>query len=184
MISAAEQYQEDGFLSVDSLQQLLSYGVQYLAFLQDENGQLVINEESLQRVLAAKTEEMAVETALAYLKEIEVALTENDTAALERLTNATNISTQTTWAAVNAQLALLQTMGLTDEAYANVVNNINILRNMTYSVTSSMEQYGASLHSNYMSQQDAMEKLIELTKELIKHELDLQVEALEKQKEA
>lgn len=46
---AAQEYADSGFITIDTLQEICSWGIQYLAYLKDENGQLVINEESLQR---------------------------------------------------------------------------------------------------------------------------------------
>ena len=45
--AAADEYAEDGFISVDVYQKIIDLGPQYMQFLQDENGLLVINEENI-----------------------------------------------------------------------------------------------------------------------------------------
>ena len=45
---AADEYAASGFITVDTLQSIIGLGQQYVAYLIDENGQLVINEETYQ----------------------------------------------------------------------------------------------------------------------------------------
>lgn len=63
---AAEEYSQTGTISIDSLQSIISAGVEYVALLKDENGQLVLNEDAVSAVLEAKTQQLAVESALSY----------------------------------------------------------------------------------------------------------------------
>lgn len=51
------EYNENGFLSLDNLQALLSLEPQYLACLQMENGQLSINQEAMQNLVQARLAE-------------------------------------------------------------------------------------------------------------------------------
>lgn len=183
LIDAADQYHTDGFLQLDTLKSILDFGPEYLQFLRDEAGALRYDEEALQRVIAAKTEEMAVDTALSYLQQIRTALVENDAKALLHLTDIINTATDSVWALVDAQLAELQAGGLTDAQYENVVQNIATLRNITRAATDAIAQYGKSLHSSYLSQEEAVDQVFELTKKYVQWELEQQAEALEKQKE-
>lgn len=47
---AADEYAESGFITVDTLQSVRAMGQKYLAYLIDESGQLVINEERIRAV--------------------------------------------------------------------------------------------------------------------------------------
>ena len=177
LVDAADQYHTDGFLQLDTLKSILDYGPQYLQFLQDENGALSYNEAALQKVIAAKTQEMAADTALVYLQKIETALTKQNTRELQQLTDITNLSADGVWGVVEARMAELKALGLSDAEYANVAENVARLRKLTDAATSAMDRYGASLHSVYMSQEDAVKKVFDLVKEYVKFENEQAVEA-------
>ena len=50
--AAADEFADNGgFISVDAFQQIIGLGPQYMQYLRDENGLLVINEESINRVI-------------------------------------------------------------------------------------------------------------------------------------
>lgn len=51
--TAVEEYNKSGYLSIDTLQTLTSLDPQYLAMLQNENGQLEINTETAKKLTAA-----------------------------------------------------------------------------------------------------------------------------------
>lgn len=70
LINAQEEYSQNGSLSIDTLQALLSCDSEYLACLIDENGQLLLNGEAYQAMVAAKladAEATAVSQAIAEL---------------------------------------------------------------------------------------------------------------------
>ena len=83
---AATEWATTGYLSVDSMQSILELGPKYLKFLYDENGQLKLNEQALQNVLAAKTEELATDTAMTYVKQVLEAAQRKDIDTLIALT--------------------------------------------------------------------------------------------------
>ena len=176
--NAAQEYAEYGYITVDSLQDILSYGVEYLAFLQDENGQLVINEENIQKVIAARTQQMAIESALNYIQQLRTALTTNDTVALLNLTNATNIATASTWDLVYAQLQLL---GLSDEQYNNALQRINAMRSLTDVAVTSIGRVDTSAKETLEETSSALDDLLKYVEEMIKQEVENQISALEDQ---
>ena len=176
--NAAQEYAEYGYITVDSLQDILSYGIEYLAFLQDENGQLVINEENIQKVIAARTQQMAIESALNYIQQLRTALTNNDTVALLNLTNATNIATASTWDLVYAQLQLL---GLSDEQYNNALQRINAMRSLTDMAVTSIGRIDTSAKEALEETSTALEDLLKYVEEMIKQEVENQISALEDQ---
>ena len=186
---AAQEYADSGFITIDTLQEICSWGVQYLAYLKDENGQLVINEESIQRVIAARTEQMAVETALSYVAQIRSAIERNQIDELAALTLATETTTTATWDLVYAQLKLLNVSGdLNDTMYAGALQNINNLRALSgIAITSIGKVEGAVKEANELAkkalqeQSDYLDDLLKYVMAMIKQEVKNQVEALENQ---
>lgn len=190
---AADEYAEYGYITIDSLQSIIDLGVEYMAFLQDENGQLVINKENIQNVIAARTEQLAVESALNYVEQLRLALEAGNTAELERLLYATNNATNATWGLVYANLALLN---LEDSQYTAALNNINNLRSLA---DNAIANIGSSMSGTTQSrsdalqaeldarkealqeQKDALDDILDYTMELIEWEAEQQVEALEEQ---
>ena len=189
MKNAAQEYAENGFITVDTFQQILSYGVQYLAMLQDENGQLVINEQNIQKIIAARTEQVAVESALNYIEQIRTALTEQNTAALNNLLYATEMATESTWDLVYAQLASLD---LTGEQYDAASQRIETLRALTENAISGigqeLGQVAAEADAAFeeakkqlQDTKDALDDILDYTIAMIKQEVENQIDALEDQ---
>lgn len=113
---AAKEYSTNGgFISVDTFQEIVKLGPEYLGYLQDENGLLTINEDAINRVIKAKTEQMALESAMAYVERLRLALQSDSIEDLNKLLTATADLTECQWGAVYAQLAMLD---LTDDGYA------------------------------------------------------------------
>ena len=174
---AAAEYIKTGYISVDTLQSIIDLGVEYLAFLKDENGQLVINEENIHRIIAAKTQQLAVDSALNYVQQLRIALESGQTQELERLLTATNSAADATWGLVYASLALLNLPG---SQYAQALSNINALRSLADNavvgipVTEKNSDY-------YKEAEDALDRILDLTMDLIKHEKEQQIKALKDQ---
>lgn len=175
---AAQEYAEYGSITVDTLQDILSYGVENLAYLHDENGQLVINEKNIQRVIAARTQQMAIETALNYIQQLRTALTNNDTAALLNLTTATSAAASSTWDLVYAQLQLL---GLSDDQYNNALQRINVMRSLADSAVTSIGRIDTSAKEALEETSSALEDLLKYVEDMVKQEVENQIDALEKQ---
>ena len=80
---AIEQYNNTGYLTLDSLQAILSLEPEYLSLLQMENGQLSINQAAAEAMVKAKLAE-------AEANAIQSAMTQLETLAKEAATKATN----------------------------------------------------------------------------------------------
>lgn len=176
--NAAQEYAESGYITVDTLQSIYKLGVQNLAYLQDENGQLVINEENIQKVIAARTQQMAIETALNYIQQLRTALTNNDTVALLNLTTATSAAASSTWDLVYAQLQLL---GLSDDQYNNALQRINVMRSLADSAVTSIGQIDTSAKEALEETSSALEDLLKYVEDMVKQEVENQISALEDQ---
>lgn len=177
---AAQEYAENGYITVDTLQSIYKLGVQNLAYLQDENGQLVINEANIQKVIAARTQQMAIETALNYIQQLRTALTNQDTAALQNLIFATDVAANSTWDLVYAQLQLL---GLEDSQYNAALQRINTLRSLADVAVTSIGRIDNSAKEALQNTSDALDDLLQYVKDMIKQEVENQVEILEEQVE-
>lgn len=180
--TAADEYNNTGGISIDTYQALLENGIQYLGLLDQINGQYVLNEEAINRLIAAKKEQLAVESALSYLNQLTTALTEGDTNLVNALVNATEQIGDATWNAVYAQLEALKALGLTNEQYLQVLENINNLRNMTNQVVSDITS--DDVQDALDDQADSVKDILELTQDLIRHEVEEQIDAINDQIDA
>ena len=183
--SAAEEFSEFGQISVSTFQSIAKLGVENLSYLQDENGMLVINEENIQKVIAARTQQMAIETALSYVQQLRQAQENGEIATLANLTLATQVTTQSTWDLVYAQLRLL---GLQDEYFDGAIQNINNLRSLSDMVAPNFSQLQTQIKETndvakkaLEDQEDALNDLLKYVEEMIKQEVENQVKALEDQ---
>lgn len=175
---AAQEYAENGNISVKTLQSIYKLGVQNLAYLEDENGQLVINEENIQKVIAARTQQMAIETALNYIQQLRTALTNEDTAALNNLIFATDVAANSTWDLVYAQLQLL---GLDESQYNASLQRINTLRSLADVAVTSIGRVDNAAKEALENTSQALDDILEYVKDMIKQEVENQVDALEDQ---
>lgn len=178
--SAADEWDASNFLTLDTLQEIINLGVEYMACLKEENGMLFINREAIANMLAAKAQELAVQAALNYVRRIGNALQEGETEELNRLLSATMETTNATWGLVYANLAFLK---LTDDQYDKAVTNIDRLRSIADNVSANIsnslnDDNGADTIDNA---KEGLEKIIEYTKDLIKHEHDDMAKALDDQ---
>lgn len=179
--AAADEFNAYGGITIDSFQALLENGIQYMSLLENQNGQYVINTEGIQRMIAAQKEQLAVESAVSYLKQLQTALADNEANAVANLVNLTNQLSSTTWDAVYAQAALLRG-SLSEDQYARVIENIDALKAISSSVITDLTKIsdGSSSYSKKIDdQQDALEKILDLTEDLVKAEAKDRIEAIE-----
>lgn len=59
---AMDTYNATGVISIDQLQSILSYGDEYLKYITDENGNLVLNGQAIKNVTQARLEELRAKT--------------------------------------------------------------------------------------------------------------------------
>lgn len=180
---AANEYAETGYISMDVYQEIVNLGVEYMSYLRDENGVLRINRERIEAVLTAKTQQLAVESALNYVRKIGDALAKNETIELQRLLNATEQTADATWGLVYANLAFLD---LTDKQRAAARKNIDNMRAIANNVSANISKSLAAEDENGSlgDTQDALNDILDLTKDLIKHEHEQMMDALDDQLDA
>lgn len=179
---AAEEYSSTGVISIDSLQAIISAGVEYVSLLKDENGQLVLNEDAVSAVLEAKTQQLAVESALSYVEQVRNALMQNNVTELNRLLDVTSVTASSTWDLVYAQAALLNLNG---NQYNQLINNINKFRSIaTTAVKTIRKQVRNSVQNETKDYKSALDDVLKLVEDLIKYEHEQMVDALEDQRDA
>ena len=186
IISAAQEYEENGYITIDTFQKIISLGTQYLAFLVEENGQLTVNEATIRKVTEARTNQLAVEEALNYISQLRTALEQNDTATLQSLVYATDAVTNSTWDLVYAELAELN---LDEQMYQAALKRINALRSLSQTAISSISKTMDSSVSSISDQTNKYQreqsedysKLLQIVMNMIKQQVEAQIDAIKKQ---
>ena len=118
LIGVVDEYNQNGFVTVDTLQSLLSLSPQYIATLVNENGQLQLNREAYEKLAQAEYNEMYQATVRQALN-IAVQFQEEQEAidffrgSVDQTTDSTSALTQ---ALIQEGAAMLQSKGWTEEA--------------------------------------------------------------------
>lgn len=179
LIEASDEFAQNGYISVDTFQTLCDLGVQYIKYLRDENGAITFDEEAIQKLIQAKVQDMAVTQANLLVDSIEAYIAEGK--ALETLAYTTDAAATSTWSLVYARLASLN---LSDDLYEAFSNQIKALQALSISAQQSVMYTRESASEVAQEQKEYLDDLLDLTKELIKHEVEDQIEALDDQKDA
>lgn len=179
--NAADEYAANGYITIDTLQSIIELGAQYMQYLMDENGLLVINEENINKVLAAKTQELALNQAMTYVERLRLALQENSIEDLNNLLYATTEATNATWGLVYANLALL---GLDDDQYQAALHNINAIRSLADSAVSGIGQTAGKTAEELNNMKDGLDDILKYVMDMLKQRINDQIDALEDMKNA
>lgn len=86
--TAVTDYNEKGYISIDTFESLIDTYNNYLPLLVNENGQLQLNTQTIYNAMAARIREMAVSKALARIKEFENKSDAEATGLLNKKANA------------------------------------------------------------------------------------------------
>lgn len=92
MISAQDEYNEQGYLSVDTLQSVLALGDEYLKYLIDTKGNLNLDKQALIEMTKARIEDLAIQEAqlaIARLQKLQLGTAEERKEDLEIVAAAT-----------------------------------------------------------------------------------------------
>lgn len=190
---AAEEYAANGgFISVDSLQAIYDLGPQYLQYLEDENGLLVINEDRINAVIAAKTEQLALDTAMSYVERLRLAALGESNENLDMLCFATTNATNATWGLVYAQLEQMRLAGeLSDSQYNAALHNIQAIQSLAKNAIAGIGRTADSAKSSLEDlkkeleqMQDGVDGIIKYVMDMLKHRIQQQIDALNEMKKA
>lgn len=84
--AAIEEYNENGYLSVDTYQKLLELAPEYMSMLMDESGNLTLTKESWRLLTEAKIRDMYQTQANQYIESIKAAADSGNLEQLDKLT--------------------------------------------------------------------------------------------------
>ena len=147
----------------------------------DENGNLVINEERIKKVIAARTQQMAVETALTYVESLRIAKQNDDVETMNRLLNATEETTNATWGLVYANLSMLD---LTEEQRKAALANINALRALADSAVDSIGKSSDALSDSLNNMKDGLDSILDYVISMLTQQINDQIDSLNDMKDA
>ena len=152
-----------------------------MSFLEGANGQYEINTASIQKMIEAEKEQLAIETALAYLSSLQEALQNGQDDRINALVDATQQISANSWSAVYAQAALLREMGLTQAQYEQVIYNIETMRDLASQVVTDISD---RVEENFDDQKDALDKILRYTQDLVREEIRGRIKAIEREVKA
>lgn len=107
--TAIEEYNENGYISVDTFQSLMELEPEYLNLLMDENGTLALTSENLYKLTVARINDLAAKQASTLVDSVTKLGSEAE--QLQYLTQATDGATESTWGLVYAKIAEAQAAG-------------------------------------------------------------------------
>lgn len=137
-----ESYNETGYISLDSIQSLLTADENLIAMLEVENGQLAINQEAYENLVAAQLMEFKAKLNDAAAAEIEAlaknkaeqATNNNASAsnnAVEKLDAETAAFNRNTSAAISNAVAKAEESGVSEEEINGILDKYNEVWNAT-----------------------------------------------------
>lgn len=176
--SAAEDYNGTGKITLDTFNSIVESGMQYLSLLEEEDGKYVISTNRLNDYVRMRKEQLAIETALKYIADLKEAAENGEIDRMKKLVDATNGISSSTWSYVYAQAAALKAAGLSEDQYQKVIENIDKLRAIAAAVNADLTDAGDSITTQYESQQDALDKILKYTEDLIRAEAKDQIQAI------
>ena len=163
--SAINEYNEQGYLSVDTFQQLMSLEPKYLNMLIDKNGNLDLSTDALYRNTAALIENMAVEQAKTLIDNVTKLSTEAE--QLEYLTGVLDGNTEAIWRNVYALIAEQEKLykttngekGFSEQVVADTLARVEAIRKMSQSAISGIGKGGlSSSQTRQNAKKDAEER--------------------------
>lgn len=183
---AADEYAENGgFISVDAFQKIIELGPQYMQYLRDENGLLVINEENINKVIEARVRQLAAEQAVTYVERLRLALQKDSIEDLNTLLYATTDATDATFGLAYAELALMHSLGdLDDEQYAAALHNIQAIEDLANTAITSIGKTAGSAKEELEKMKSGMDDIVKYVMGMLKHRIQQQIDALEELKDA
>lgn len=177
---AADEFAENGgFISVETYQSIIGLGPEYMQYLMDEQGMLTITEDKIRDVIAAKTEQLALDQAMTYVDRLRLALEKDSVEDLNELLYATTKTTGATWDLVYANLAMLD---LSSEGYMAALHNIDAMRSLADAAISGIGRQAGEYSSYLEDSEQALSDLIKYVEDMIRDEIQAEIDALEERK--
>lgn len=170
--SAVDSFNENGILTAETFNSILGLGTQYLQYLYDENGAINFNKDSLKELIKAKIEDLAVTKAMSLVDTIREY--KDNAEELKKLSDATYSTADATWELVYANLAAI---GLDDNLTATFTHQIEMIRSLAEAAKDGVNN-GDGLSGSLSSTKESLDKIIDLTMELIRYEKEQEIQNL------
>ena len=185
--TVAESLSKNEVIDVDMFQALLDNGIQYLDYIEKVGDQYVVNQDAVEKMLQAEKEQLAVQSALSYLQRIYEAATDGSINKIRELANATQNIAHDSWHSVRQMLVNIEsTAQVPADLMATIYENIEKLMDISGSVvrnTKEAEEKTAAILEHLEDQGDALDKLVDLTEDMIKSEVNDHIKAIQKEVE-
>lgn len=179
---AADEYAENGgFISVDTFQDIIELGTEYMQYLTDENGVLDINEDKINAVIAAKTRQLAIDNALAYVERLRLALLGESNEKLDELLTANYGAMKSTWELV---YTTLKDIGLSNEQYEVALKNIQAIQNICNSALNGIGKTSGKAKSELDDMKDGLDDILDYVMDMLKEKVEDEIDALEDMKDS
>lgn len=171
--TAAEEYTKTGgFITLDTFQELMTVGPQYMQLLKDENGLLVINRENVEKLMAARVRDLAVQAMLSYAQRVYNAAQEGAVEDLHNLIYATNDATDATF---NLAYATLAAAKLTQDEYEAALFNMNALYSLYTNTVSGLSH---TMGNEAEKVAESMNNIIEYVMDMLEDRINEQIDHL------
>lgn len=203
LVSAAEEYNEQGYFSIDTINSLIELDTEYLDCLIDENGQISINATAMEKLALAKLNEAEASAIAAAMVELQsvangeltsstesyVRGNEDLIESLKHVAGAYNDVKIAAFEASQAQSmsALIDAASEKDySATQDVLKRLNAKLNLIHTASNNLKTYGlASLtDSDSSSSKDSTDDTLDKLQDKWKEYLDKCIELYQTQLEA
>ena len=174
LVDAQKEYEENGYLSVDTLQSLLELEPKYLDLLVDENGNLNLTKDSLYAVAKARIIDMGIQSQKNILEQATKLATEGSSEALKEEISVMEAASEAGTNFVDVQMAKIKALlaervavGELTQAEANafiagIEDQIEAVQVVTQSAIDNIDNsLSASGNTVAAETEDAIQKLID-----------------------
>lgn len=194
--SAVDEYNKQGYLSLDTLQSLMELDNAYLACLVDENGQLSLNADSMNALAQAKLNEAEATAVAQAITELQAIANDEATTSTanyvsgnaelikslalltgqyDNVANAAMTAAQAQALSASIDAASEVDEAATEQVMAGLNAKLALIRSTASSIkTSGLGSVSSSKSSSSSSTKDAWKEEFEAQYDLLKHNLEME----------
>ena len=181
----ADSYAETGAITVDQFQSLLDNGIQFMDYLDKINGKYVVNKEAIEAMVKADKERLAIESAFGYLNRINEAMNDGSLNKIREMANYTQTISDENWFNVSQMLSTLEESGKIPADLMEIIrSNLQKIKDLSGDVVLNMDDIredAEKITEELQDQEEALDKIVDLTQEMIKSETNDHIKAIEKE---
>ena len=173
---AMDSYKETGYFTLDQVQEIISYGGEYLKYLMDEKGNLQLNEEALNNVAMARINEMRAKAISNLMDNLDKITSE--TSALEhlktQLLETTSGYDSLAQSRITLWLSSVKDSDITDETKEKIIksfkNQVNSINEMFDNISIG-SIYGDDVNKTISEYKDILQKQTNLLEKQFESEI-------------